>query len=104
MLCVRMTRMVSTPHTSAAALPPLLPCHHRCPHPLRRLTQHVLRARGADDDLRAHGRLAHLHAAVAVLGQLPHQELIELGVEHAVRNELRSGRGGERGLRAGSAV
>ena len=55
-----------------------------------RLTEHVLCAGGADDDLRAQRRHTDLHAAVAVLGQLPGQQLIQLGVEHTVGYELQS--------------
>jgi hypothetical protein len=65
-------------------------------------TKDVLSARGADDDLCAHGRLADLHAAVAVLGQLTHEQLVELGVEDAIRDELRGC--AERGGRSARAA
>lgn len=54
------------------------------------LTQHVLCPCGADDDLSAHGGHTDLHTTVAILCELPCQELIELGVKHAICNELRS--------------
>jgi len=69
---------------------PLLDDRGQLPDPATLLTEHVLRARGADDDLRAHRRDAHLHAGVAVLGQLPRQHLVKLGVEHTVADELRT--------------
>lgn len=69
---------------------PLLDDRGQLPDPAALLAEHVLRARGADDDLRAHRRDAHLHAGVAVLRQLPRQHLVELGVEHTVADELRT--------------
>eukprot|EP01136_Pigoraptor_vietnamica_P011651 Opistho-1_new@50747 len=52
------------------------------------LAEHVLRARGADDDLRARGRHADLNARVAILGELTREQLVELGEEDSVRDEL----------------
>lgn len=54
--------------------------------------QHILRARGADDDLRLGGRHAHLHTAVAILRELLGEHLVQLGVEHAIGDELRTGK------------
>lgn len=54
-------------------------------------TEHVLRAGGLDDDLRAHGGHADLHARIPVFGQFSVQQLVELGVEHTIGNELRIG-------------
>ena len=52
------------------------------------LAEHVLRARRHDDDLGAGGGDAHLHAGVAILGELAGEELVQLGLEDAVGNEL----------------
>lgn len=52
------------------------------------LTQHVLRPGGTDNDLCAHGGHADLNTRVAILSQLTSQQLVELGVEHTVCNEL----------------
>jgi len=52
-------------------------------------TEHVLGACGSDDDLRAHGRGADLHAAVAVLSQLAREQLVQLRVKDAVRHKLK---------------
>lgn len=54
-----------------------------------KLTQDALSAGSADNDLRAHGGHADLHAAVAILSELPGEQLVELGVEDAVLDELR---------------
>jgi hypothetical protein len=62
-----------------------------------RRTEHVLGAGGADDDLRAHRRLADLDAAVPVLRQFPQQQLVQLGEEHAIGHELGGGAGRRRG-------
>ena len=50
---------------------------------------------GADDDLGAHGGHADLDAGVAILGELTDEELVELGEEDAVRDELLEWRRGE---------
>lgn len=54
---------------------PLL--HHRgeLPDPLSLLAEYVLRAGGADDDLRAEGRHAHLNAGVTLFCELLRKEL-----------------------------
>ena len=54
------------------------------------LTEHVLGAGGADDDLGPHGGDADLDAGVAVLSELTHEELVELGVEDAIGHELQT--------------
>jgi hypothetical protein len=53
------------------------------------LTQHVLCPGGADDDLCAHGGHTDLHARVAILCQLTSQQLVQLGEEHAIGDELK---------------
>ena len=57
-----------------------------------RLTEHILGACGPDDDLSPHGGHADLNARVSILSQLPVEELVQLGIEDAVRDELRPGR------------
>ena len=52
------------------------------------LAEHVLRARRHDDDLGAGGGDAHLHAGVAILGELAGEELVQLGLEDADGNKL----------------
>ena len=52
------------------------------------LSEHILGARGADDDLRAGRGLADLDTCIALLGKLTREQLVELGVEHTVGNEL----------------
>ena len=59
------------------------------------LAENVLGAGGADDDLGAHGGHADLDAGVAILGELTDEELVELGEEDAVRDELLEWRRGE---------
>jgi hypothetical protein len=59
-------------------------------HRMQLLTQHVLSPGGTDNDLCAHGGHADLNTRVAILSQLTSQELVQLGVEHAIRNELQS--------------
>lgn len=54
----------------------------------RELTEHVLCAGSADDDLRLQRGHADLHAGVAVLRKLAGEHLVELGEEHAIGNEL----------------
>lgn len=54
------------------------------------LTQHVLCPGGTDDDLGAQGGHTDLHTRVAILSKLTGQQLIQLGIEHAVCNELKS--------------
>jgi hypothetical protein len=49
-----------------------------------------LSAGGPDDDLGTHGGDAHLHAGVAILGELPGEKLVELGEEHTICYELQS--------------
>jgi len=63
------------------------------PGATQELTQHVLSAGRADDDLRAHGSHAHFNTGVAILGKLTSQQLVELGVEHAVCDELQAAQG-----------
>jgi hypothetical protein len=43
---------------------------------------------GPDDDLGTQGGDAHLHAGIAILGELPGEKLIELGKEHTICYEL----------------
>lgn len=52
------------------------------------VAQHILGARGAHDDLRAHGRIADLNAGVARVDQLTGEQLVHLGEQNAVRDEL----------------
>ncbi|CEP03402.1 hypothetical protein PBRA_003162 [Plasmodiophora brassicae] len=52
------------------------------------LTEHALRAGRTDDDLGTHGRDTDVDAGVAVLGELLHEEVVQLGVEHAVGHEF----------------
>ncbi|KAG5460427.1 MAG: hypothetical protein BJ554DRAFT_7524, partial [Olpidium bornovanus] len=56
--------------------------------PAAPLAEDLLRLGGADDDLRARGGHADLHAGIALLRELAREELIELGVEDAVRDKL----------------
>ena len=46
---------------------------------------------------------AHLHTRVALATQLPHQQLVELGVEHAIGHGLRIG-GGKAGPGSAAAA
>jgi hypothetical protein len=72
------------------------------------LAQHVLRVGGADDDLRADGGHANLHAGVTSGAQLADEELVELSMEHAIGDELAllsgggGGGGGDGGVAEGS--
>lgn len=52
------------------------------------LAEDLLGVGGADDDVGDGGRDAHLDARVALLGQLALEELVQLGVEDAVGDEL----------------
>ena len=52
------------------------------------LTENLLGVRGADDDVGHSGGDADLDAGVALLGQLALEELVELGIEDAVGDEL----------------
>lgn len=52
------------------------------------LSEHALCPGGHDDDFRLGWRDAHLHAGVAILGQLPSEELIQFRLEHSVSDEL----------------
>lgn len=51
-------------------------------------TENVLGASGSDDDLGAHGRNPNLDAGVSILGELPGQDLVELGEEDSVSHKL----------------
>lgn len=62
------------------------PMHYWCLPP--NLTKHILSTSGPDNDLRPHGSDADLHTRVAILSQLPSQELVELGIENSVSDEL----------------
>jgi hypothetical protein len=52
------------------------------------LTEDILGAGGTDDDLCADGGHTDLDTSITILGQLTHEHLIELGVEHTVGNKL----------------
>mmetsp|Transcript_16539 Transcript_16539/g.45765 ORF Transcript_16539/g.45765 Transcript_16539/m.45765 type:complete len:273 (-) Transcript_16539:8-826(-) len=52
------------------------------------LAQHLAGARRAYDDLCADGRDANLNTRIAVLGQRPHQELVQLSIEDTICHEL----------------
>ena len=52
------------------------------------LAQNLLGVGGADDDVGDGGRDADLDAGVALLGQLALEELVQLGVEDAIGDEL----------------
>lgn len=52
------------------------------------LTQHVLSAGGPDDDFSAERSHAHFNARVTISSELTGEQLVELGVENAVRDEL----------------
>merc|ERR1719251_774127 len=52
------------------------------------LSEHVLCARGHDDDLGPGGGNTDFHAGVAILSELTGEELVQLGLEDAVGNEL----------------
>ena len=51
-------------------------------------TEHVSRARGADDDLRLHRRNADLNARVSVFRELTDEHFVEFGEEDAIGDEL----------------
>lgn len=52
------------------------------------LAEHLLRAGRHDYDLSAGGCDANLHPRVAILGQLAGEELVDLGLEDAISDEL----------------
>mmetsp|Transcript_18878 Transcript_18878/g.25601 ORF Transcript_18878/g.25601 Transcript_18878/m.25601 type:complete len:200 (+) Transcript_18878:259-858(+) len=52
------------------------------------LAEHILGAGGLDDDLSAERSHADLNTGVSDLGELLAEQLVDLGVEHAVRHEL----------------
>lgn len=52
------------------------------------LTQNILRSGGQNDDLRAGGSHSHLNTAVAILGQLTGEELVQLSLEQTVLHKL----------------
>lgn len=56
--------------------------------PFTRRTKNTLGAGGADDDLGTQWGDAHLHAGVAILSQLTGEQLVQLGVEHAIGHKL----------------
>lgn len=55
------------------------------------LTKNVLCPCGPDDDLCPHGSHTDLDAGVAVLSQLSGKELVKLGIEYAICDELQAG-------------
>jgi len=55
------------------------------------LTKNVLCPCSPDDDLCPHGSHTDLDAGVAVLSQLSGKELVKLGIEHAICDELHAG-------------
>lgn len=52
------------------------------------LTEDILGAGGADDDLGPHGRNPNLDAGVAVLRQLTGEHLVQLREEHSIGHKL----------------
>lgn len=78
----------------------LLVCQHRCqlnPHVSEHsyltdssslLTENLLGVRSANDDIGDGGGNTHFHAGVTFLSQLALEELVELGVEDTVGDEL----------------
>jgi hypothetical protein len=52
------------------------------------VAEHVLGARSLDDQLCASRRVADLDAGIAILRELTLQQLVQLGVEHTVVDEL----------------
>ena len=67
---------------------PLLDDRGKLPDAAALLAKDVLGPGGHDDDLSPGGGDPDLHAGVAILGELAGQELVELGLEHAVGDEL----------------
>jgi hypothetical protein len=77
-------------HAVLGEVEPLLYDGGELPDSAALLAEHVLGARGADDDLRAHRGHADLDAGVSVLGELPGQHLVQLGIEDTIADELRA--------------
>eukprot|EP00170_Pyropia_yezoensis_P001646 contig_7116_g1650 len=69
-------------------LEPLLHNGGELTDPATLLAQHRLRACRTDNNLGADGGDAHLHARVALLGQLARQQLVELSVQDAIGDKL----------------
>lgn len=67
---------------------PLLDDRRQLTDPASFLAEHALCPRRHNDDLRAGRSDAHLHTGVAILSQLPGQELIEFRLENSVPDEL----------------
>ena len=67
---------------------PLLDDGGQLTDPSALLSEHILGPGGHDDDLGLGGGDTDLDAGVAILGQLTGQELVQLGFEHAISNEL----------------
>ena len=77
---------------SLGEVEPLLDDGGELPDATSLLPEHVLGAGGQDDDLGTGRGYANLHARVAILSQLTSEELVELGLEHAIGHELKGGR------------
>mmetsp|Transcript_7560 Transcript_7560/g.22171 ORF Transcript_7560/g.22171 Transcript_7560/m.22171 type:complete len:313 (+) Transcript_7560:194-1132(+) len=71
---------------------PLLDDRGELPDALTLLSENVLGAGGTDDDLGPVWGGTDLHSSVSILGQLTSEELVKLGVEDAVCDELPLGR------------
>ena len=73
---------------SLGEVEPLLDDGGELANPAALLSEHVLGAGGHDNDLGPGGRHTDLDTGVAILGQLTSEELVQLGLEHAVGDEL----------------
>jgi hypothetical protein len=73
---------------SLGELEALLHNRRKLANALALLAEHLLRVSRADDNLPPERRVAHLDTGVPVLSELALEELVELGVEHAVGHAL----------------
>ena len=78
-------------HSTIGKLETLLDDRGQLTDALSFLSEDVLCACGADDDLGPVGRGADLHSGKAIFGELTGQQLVQLGVEHSIGNELALG-------------
>lgn len=69
---------------------PLLHGSRQLANTLALLAENIVRQGGTDDDLGLGRRNANLHTAVAILRQLLGEHFVQLGVEHAIGDELRN--------------
>lgn len=84
-----MNEMLSHLDGSLLEVEPLLHDRRQFPDASALLPQYVLRPRRQDDDLRARRRDPHLHPAVAILSQLPGEELVQFCLEDSILDELK---------------